>query len=120
MKKTPLSSIFEDYGKLPEYTGINLDQTNTISLFGDRPINIAATRGSISEMEALIDDGANINNPGEHSYTPLHNAVEQGMLDAAKWLIDHGADKLSKNSSGLTPKELATLLNEKALIKLLS
>ncbi|MCW1978658.1 ankyrin repeat domain-containing protein [Xanthomonas campestris] len=120
MNPTHLSAIFEDYERLPEYSGIKLDNINTVSLFGDRPINIAATRGSIPELELLFHRGADINNPGEHGYTPLHNAVEQGMQDAARWLIEHGADRSCKNISGLTPKELATLLDEKNIIELLS
>lgn len=98
---------------------MSLLHVNQVSLFGERPINIAATRGSVSDMTALVSAGASVNSAGEHGYTPLHNAVEQGMLDAVKWLLAQGADRLATNDWGMTPRDLAADLDEQVLFELL-
>ncbi|WP_312316605.1 ankyrin repeat domain-containing protein [Stenotrophomonas sp.] len=115
-----LSEVLADYAGLPEYSGVKLVDVNQVSLFGDRPINIAATRGSIAELQALFLAGADINSPGEHGYTPLHNATEQGALDAVKWLIENGADRGARNDLGWTALDLATALGEVGLYELVS
>ncbi|MEA9482354.1 ankyrin repeat domain-containing protein [Xanthomonas campestris] len=115
-----VSELFEEYSQLPEYVGIRLLDVNQVSLFGDRPINIAATRGSIPEMEVLVSLGADVNSAGEHGYTPLHNAVEQGIVVAVKWLLERGANKEAVNDAGMTPKGLAVVLGEKELVEVLN
>jgi ankyrin repeat protein len=114
-----IEDIFQDYATLPEYSGIELLDVNQSSLFGDRPINVAATRGSLEEMEILLAHGAHVNDAGEHGYSPLHNAVEQGRRDAVEWLVKHGADVLARNDAGETPEDLATLLGEGEIASLL-
>ncbi|MET7141277.1 ankyrin repeat domain-containing protein [Xanthomonas sp. PPL139] len=107
-----IEDVFSLYKDLPEYAGIDLDSVKRVSLFGDYPINVAATRGSVREMSALFISGADLNASGEHGYTPLHNAVEQGNIDAVRWLLENGADKSLLNSAGETPADLANILCE--------
>jgi ankyrin repeat protein len=114
-----VTEILARYSQLPEYSGIALLHVNQVSLFGDRPINVAATRGSIPEMAALVLAGANVNSAGEHGYTPLHNAVEQGEVDAVEWLLDHGADPSVADNAGSTPRDLAVVLSEGELADML-
>lgn len=114
-----INDLLRDYQTLPEYSGIVLADVNQMSLFGDQPINVAATRGAIEEMEILLAHGANINFPGEHGYTPLHNAVEQGKLDAVKWLLKNGANKTVCNNIGDSPLDLAKILGEDEIASLL-
>lgn len=114
-----LEQLLSDYQRLPEFVGIELRDARQISAFGDRPINIAATRGSIEELEVLLAHGADVDSAGEHGYTPLHNAVEQGMLGAVTWLLRHGANKEVRNSLGDSPRELAVVLGEMEISGLL-
>ena len=114
-----IADIMRDYQTLPEYSGLTLVDVNQVSLFGDRPINVAATRGSVGELELLVTHGARVNEAGEHGYTPLHNAVEQGKLDAVLWLLAHGADRTARNNAGETPAELARVLGEEDVASLL-
>lgn len=115
-----LADLLVDYSQLPEYSGITLADVDQISLFGDRPINVAATRGSIAEMETLLSAGADLNSPGEHGYTPLHNAVEQGSKEAVEWLVANGANRFAINDWGMSPSDLAAALGEDAIRGLLN
>lgn len=115
-----LAELFADYQNLPEYSGKMLDKVDCVGLFGDRPINIAATRGAVQELALLVDHGADVNDPGEHGYRPLHNAVEQGKLDAVKWLLERGANKTLRNVQGDTPFDLALILGEAKIANILS
>ncbi len=117
MKVEDVLTLYKD---LPEYAGIELDGVKKMSLFGDYPINVAATRGSVREMSALFNVGADLNASGEHGYTPLHNAVEQSNVEAVKWLLENGADKGLCNSSGETPADLATILSENLIESILN
>lgn len=114
-----IDELFEDYRRLPEYSGLVLSDVNQKSLFNDYPINIAATRGSIEELSLLLDHGADINASGEHGYLPIHNAVEQNKVDAIFWLIKNGALIDAKNDDGLTSKELAKALGQKNAMDIL-
>lgn len=105
-----LKEIFLDYSSLPEYSGLDLSDVNQESLFGDKPINIAASRGIIEEIEVILNNGGDVNSRGEHGYTPLHNAVEQGHLSAIDVLLSRGADASLKTNEQLTPLGLALLL----------
>lgn len=114
-----ITELIADYQTLPEFSGLNLVDVNQVSLFGDRPMNIAATRGSIDEMTLLMIHGAGVNDAGEHGYTPLHNAVEQGQIHAVLWLLAQGANTLLRNDSGETPAALARVLGENEIASVL-
>lgn len=114
-----LRKVLVDYSKLPEYSELGVPDVNTVSLFGDYPIHIAATRGNINEILSLVSAGANVNVKGEHGYTPLHDAVEQGHIESVKLLLKLGSDKELKNEDGDTPLNLAILLDEKEIQRIL-
>lgn len=113
-----VETVLRDYAQLPEYSEVLLTNVNQKSLFGDFPINIAATRGIPHEVLTLLLAGANINARGEHGYTPLHNAVEQGHLDIVRLLIKYNADRSIKNCHEHRPADLAAILRETEILKL--
>src|SRR5689334_8257049 len=76
---------------LPAFCGIALNDVNQVGIFGERPLDIAAVRGNLEEICALLEAGAEVNAAGEHGNTALHEAVSQGNLSAVKLLVDFGA-----------------------------
>lgn len=118
--RSNLEALLEEYSRIPEYTGIVLDSVETLSLFGTKPISVAAIRGIVSDVETLISAGANVNERGEHGYSPLHEAVAHGHLEVVKLLIRRGADPSLKNDDLVTPVELSVMLNEYAITAFLS
>ena len=113
-----LSEILAAYSELPDWAeiGCELNQPNN---YGDYPINVAATRCRIDEIEILLEAGADVNQGGEHGFSPLLNAVEQGWLLGVAYLLDKGANLDIPNSDGTTLESLAALLGEHEILHFL-
>jgi uncharacterized protein len=123
-KKRPLTAadvlrryVDED---LPEFIGLTLTDVNAVGLFGDRPIHVAAIRGDIDELVALLDAGAEIDAAGEHGYTALHEAVSQNHADVVKCLLRRGASRVLKNKWGDTAADLARMHKREDMFELLT
>jgi uncharacterized protein len=104
---------------LLEFLDLPLDDVNQRGHFGDRPIHIAAFRGSVADLRALIEGGAHINAQGDRDFTPLHNAVLNNQIDAVKFLLEIGVDQQIPNDDGNTALELARVMAHPDIIKLL-
>ncbi len=110
--KEKLQALLKEYSLIPDYGGGEVGDINKASPFGLCPIHYAASRGSVEEIEILLEFGADINARGEYGLTPLHYATMQGFVDAVKFLSNRGADPSIKNDDGNTVLELAGLLDE--------
>ncbi len=83
-----------------------------MSIFGGRPLHIAATK-EIAEL--LISKGADVNAKNENGQTPLFDAAVAGHKEIVELLIANGANVNAKNDYGTTPlhnskKEIVELL----------
>jgi ankyrin repeat protein len=66
-------------------------------------LHMAARRGNVDVIGALLDEGADIEARDSLGDTPLRRAVNCNQVDAAKLLLARGADAASKGSKALTP-----------------
>ena len=57
----------------------------------DKHIHLSATGGPLEILQVLIDGGADVNQRGEGTYTPLMLATLEGRLDKVKLLLSRGA-----------------------------
>ena len=64
-------------------------------------------KGAPEIVKLLISSGADVNEPDLFNETPLHNAIRNEDITAAKILVAHGADVRFQNDKGLTPLDLA-------------
>jgi hypothetical protein len=87
---------------LPAFCGMELTEVNQRGRCGERPLDVAACRGDLDEMLALLEGGAYIDAPGEHGNTALHEAAAHGHAAAVKLLLDFGARQDLKNDWGKT------------------
>lgn len=94
-----------------------------VSIIGEMvntPNNIgkAAQLGDVSELNRLVNIGADVN-AAIWGQTPLHVAAAAGQWEAAAWLIDHGADVNAANDKGDTPLDVALVESQRRVAALL-
>ena len=65
---------------------------------------LAARQGELESVKALLESGADINQPGAGDHTtPLLIAAINGRFDLAQFLLAHGADPRIAAANGVTP-----------------
>jgi ankyrin repeat protein len=71
-------------------------------------LHLAAREGDIESARALLDAGADVNQPTEYGWTALLTAINNRNYALASMLMDRGADVNIANKGGWTPLYLAT------------
>jgi ankyrin repeat protein len=85
----------------------------------ERDLVIAAmVPGSRKTLEMLLRSGGNVN-AAVGGYTPLMAAAYSGDLDAATWLVEHGADVKARTEAGCTALNGAAVSGSGGIVKLL-
>lgn len=74
---------------------------------GNQPLHLAAMKGNVGVMKALLDVGADVNAKGFDDWTPLHYAAKSRSAKACTLLLERGADKMALNGVHLTPLQVA-------------
>jgi ankyrin repeat protein len=89
-----------------------------------RPIDLAAYKGRIDVIKALLDHGASPNGlmqggstPGK--YTLLQDAALLGKVDLVKLLLAHGADPTAVSTDGETALDIARKYGHDEIVDLL-
>lgn len=80
---------------------LRLDEANAQ---GETPLMIAAIRGSLPAVQALVKHGAAVNRSG---WTPLHYACSGPDNGVAAFLIAQGAEPNARSENGTTPLMMA-------------
>lgn len=74
--------------------------------------NIRYLSGNLKAIEALIDNGVDINMTNNLGQTALHYALNLDSIDVAKFLISKGADVKTKDKKGITPLDMVVKRGE--------
>ncbi len=77
---------------------------NALNLAGETPVMLAALRGRLPWVQALVRRGALINEAG---FTALHYACSGPDNGVSAWLITQGAELDARSPNGSTPLMLA-------------
>jgi ankyrin repeat protein len=111
-----LGGAHADVAQLLLEYGINVDVRNNQ---GQNPLHLAAYHGFLGITRMLVERNVDINVPDNSGDTPLHQTMnswfemsestQDGRLDVAKFLLDHGADPDAKNRDHQTPLHAASL-----------
>lgn len=83
---------------------------------GETPLMIAAIRGSLPAVQALVKHGAAINREG---WTPLHYACSGPDNGVAAWLLANGAEIDARSENGTTPLMMAARYGASDLLPML-
>jgi ankyrin repeat protein len=74
---------------------------------GWQAIHHAARGGESKVVSMLVQRKADVNSLTPNKYTPLLFAAEKGRKRTVRWLLEHGADRLARNSLGQSAVQLA-------------
>jgi ankyrin repeat protein len=105
-----MTDFLEDLKWHPEFEGVDLSKIAKISICGNNLLHVAAIKNRPDVCKILINLGLDVNQRGEHGYTPLHEAAEQGNEEVYSMLVRFGADVNQKNRDGISPAELRDLM----------
>ena len=83
---------------------------------GETPLMIAAIKGSLPAVQALVKRGAAVNRAG---WTPLHYACSGPDNGVAAFLIAQGAELNARSDNGTTPLMMAARYGNADLVPLL-
>lgn len=89
---------------------------NALNADGETPLMLAAIRGSLPAVQALVKRGAAINRKG---WTPLHYACSGPDNGVAAFLIANGAELNARSDNGTTPLMMAARYGNGDLVPLL-
>ena len=99
--ETILADLFEeDMHTFMDVEKIELN--GRYGAFEELPLHIFAIRGDLEACRILVEAGSEVNVPGEHGFTPLHEAVSQGHPEVVKLLLKYGADPALETTLGST------------------
>jgi uncharacterized protein len=93
-----------------------LTQVDEANAEGETPLMLAAIRGSLPVVQALVKRGAAINRKG---WTPLHYACSGPDNGVAAFLIAQGAELNARSENGTTPLMMAARYGNSDLVPLL-
>ncbi len=81
------------------------------------PLYKAAERNDVEQIKQLLADGVDIDQAaGRDMETALHRAITRRSTEAAKILIEAGADINKPRSDGQTPLEMARVRNRTEIL----
>jgi hypothetical protein len=85
------------------FTSMKRDTINSKSKYGETLLGLAAQNNSLSVVEFLCENGANIDDKDKTGFTPLHWAASKGHKEVVEYLFTSGANANIKGSNNYTP-----------------
>lgn len=116
MSLNKLAQVLAKYRDHPDFLGLPIDNVNQRGSVDDAPLHIAARVGSISDVQELLDCGADVNLSGDLGNTPLHYAAMLGRVDIVDLLVKSGANIASLNEFGQNAVEVADVSNQREVV----
>ena len=95
-------AIQNDLEAVYERVLINSKMRDAITKDGQTTVHVAARHNRVKALGALKGAGAARDLPDFEGRTPLLVALRQGAAEAARWLIENGADTTHADTAGAT------------------
>lgn len=83
----------------PDFGYVKFDSINATNAFGDNALHCVCIRNDLAAAKLLVENGININQPGEHGFTPLRMAADFGSSELVSYLLSNGADPAGLDSA---------------------
>ena len=101
-KYSKLEDVLDKYSDF--YEG-DIPSVEFKTVLGEPVIFSAIHNEDIEAVKFLLLHGANFQSLGEYGNTPLHEAINVGHFDIARYLLSKGANPNIKNQEGKYPKD---------------
>lgn len=98
---------------LIDWPATRVDQRNKAD---ETPLMMAALKGQLAQVRALIARDADVNKPG---WAPLHYAATGGHLEVMALLLEHHAFIDAESPNGSTPLMMAAMYGSPQAVRLL-
>ena len=99
---------------------------NVFDRFNNSPLQLAILRDDTAAVSLLVEHGADVKyiKPTvegwpHDGWTTLHYAVKTGNPDIVRILVEHGADRATKDAGGKTPRDRAIKWGRISILPLL-
>lgn len=92
-----------------------MDRGASVQHDGWAPLHYAASQPNYGPLELLVSKGADLNARSPNGSTPLMMAARYGSDDVALWLLKRGADASLRNEKNMTAADFARSVGRDAL-----
>lgn len=115
-KKSKMT-MFE--GKKAKDLQVNLAFIAVSALVDDDSLLEAAKKGDLTKMQALLQNGVNVDSANKKGRTALIEAAASGQTQAVKLLIQHGAKLNAQDEEGFTALRAASVAGQTETVRAL-
>jgi ankyrin repeat protein len=74
-----LIELLDKVASVPDFYGIEFKSINQTNALGDNALHCVCVWGDLDAAKLLVENGIEINQHGEGSFTPLNMALDLGM-----------------------------------------
>lgn len=99
--KPEVETILSRVKQTADYGYVAFDTINDTNVLGNNALHCAVVWGDYEAAKVLVENGINLNQKGEHDYTPLHEACSHGHKEIVKLLLENGADTNARTEGNL-------------------
>lgn len=71
---------------------VTFDSINATNAFGDNALHCVCVWDDLAAAKLLVENGINVNQPGEFGFTPLRIAFQFSSIELVNYLLANGAD----------------------------
>jgi ankyrin repeat protein len=90
-----LIALLKQVQSTADFGYVTFDSINATNAFGDNALHCVCVWGDLEAAKLLVENGINVNQAGEHGFTPLRVATEFGYTDLSDYLLANGADPMA-------------------------
>ena len=83
--------ILNEVKRAPDFCYVEFDSINATNAFGDNALHCLCVSGDLESVKVLVENGININQPGENGYSPLDEAESFEHEEIVAYLNEKGA-----------------------------
>jgi len=83
----------------PDFGYVIFDSINATNAFGDNALHCVCVWNDLAAAKLLVENGINVNQPGEHGFTPVRMAADFGSPELVSYLLANGADPAALDST---------------------